>query len=120
MRRRSDHAIDHRIMNIDWRNDIPPVALIGANVRGKASQPTRRDPPQLPIIVLTSWFCALVRYRLGIDCVRHSLTTGTNMFFHQKELIQPVKVGTPDARFGTFLLEQFGGATGELTAALQY
>ena len=41
------------------------------------------------------------------------------MFFHRKELIQPVKVGKPDARFGTFLLEQFGGATGELTAALQ-
>ncbi|MDE2515430.1 MAG: manganese catalase family protein [Rhodospirillales bacterium] len=42
------------------------------------------------------------------------------MFFHQKELIQPVRVGQPDARYGTFLLEQFGGATGELTAALQY
>ena len=42
------------------------------------------------------------------------------MLFHRKELIQPVKVGKPDARFGTFLLEQFGGATGELTAALQY
>jgi Mn-containing catalase len=42
------------------------------------------------------------------------------MFYHRKELIQPVRVGTPDARFGTFLLEQFGGATGELTAALQY
>ena len=40
------------------------------------------------------------------------------MFLHTKELIQPVKVGKPDARFGTFLLEQFGGATGELTAAL--
>jgi Mn-containing catalase len=26
----------------------------------------------------------------------------------------------PDARFGAYLLEQFGGATGELTAALQY
>jgi Mn-containing catalase len=42
------------------------------------------------------------------------------MFLHRKELIQPVNVGKPDARFGTFLLEQFGGATGELTAALQY
>ena len=42
------------------------------------------------------------------------------MFLHTKELIQPVRVGTPDARFGTYLLEQFGGATGELTAALQY
>jgi len=36
------------------------------------------------------------------------------MFLHRKELIQPVSVGKPDARFGTFLLEQFGGATGEL------
>ena len=42
------------------------------------------------------------------------------MFLHRKELIQPVKVGKPDARFGTVLREQFGGATGELTAALQY
>ena len=41
------------------------------------------------------------------------------MFLHRKELIQPVNVGTPDARFGTYLLEQCGGATGELTAALQ-
>ncbi len=42
------------------------------------------------------------------------------MFLHRKELIRPVNVGTPNARFGQFLLEQFGGATGELTAALQY
>ena len=42
------------------------------------------------------------------------------MFLHRKELIQQVKVDKPDARFGTFLLEQFGGATGELTAALLY
>lgn len=42
------------------------------------------------------------------------------MFLHRKELIRPIKVGKPDAKFGTFLLEQFGGATGELTAALQY
>jgi len=42
------------------------------------------------------------------------------MFLHRKELIQPVNVGTPNAAFGMLLLEQFGGATGELTAALQY
>jgi Mn-containing catalase len=42
------------------------------------------------------------------------------MFFHTKELLHPVSVGKPDARFGQYLLEQFGGATGELTAALQY
>jgi Mn-containing catalase len=42
------------------------------------------------------------------------------MFFHKKETIQPVKVETANPRFAQLLLEQFGGATGELTAALQY
>jgi Mn-containing catalase len=42
------------------------------------------------------------------------------MFFHRKETIIPVDVKSPDPRFGQFLLEQFGGATGELTAALTY
>ncbi len=42
------------------------------------------------------------------------------MFFHRKELMFPVRVQQPDPRFGQLLLEQFGGATGELTAALQY
>jgi Mn-containing catalase len=54
------------------------------------------------------------------DVIRVSPAKDDDMFLHRKELIQPVKVGKPDARFGTFLLEQFGGATGELTAALQY
>jgi Mn-containing catalase len=31
-----------------------------------------------------------------------------------------VSVGTPDPRFGNMLLEQFGGANGELAAAMQY
>jgi Mn-containing catalase len=42
------------------------------------------------------------------------------MFLHREELLHDVQVDTPDARFGIYLLEQFGGATGELTAALQY
>jgi Mn-containing catalase len=42
------------------------------------------------------------------------------MFYHRKETIVPVDVKKPDPRFGQFLLEQFGGATGELSAALQY
>src|ERR1700760_1748560 len=42
------------------------------------------------------------------------------MFYHRKELMFPVKVETPTPAFGRMLLEQFGGATGELTAALQY
>lgn len=42
------------------------------------------------------------------------------MFFHRKELMLDVKVDDPHAAFGQLLLEQFGGATGELTAALTY
>lgn len=42
------------------------------------------------------------------------------MFFHRKELISGVQCDAPDAAFGQKLLEQFGGATGELTAALTY
>ncbi|HEY9798517.1 MAG TPA: manganese catalase family protein [Leptolyngbyaceae cyanobacterium] len=43
------------------------------------------------------------------------------MFFHKKELIaKSINVDTPNPHFAQLLLEQFGGATGELSAALQY
>ncbi|QSJ18267.1 manganese catalase family protein [Nostoc sp. UHCC 0702] len=42
------------------------------------------------------------------------------MFFHKKEPIHVVNVGDANPRFAQLLLEQFGGATGELSAALQY
>ena len=42
------------------------------------------------------------------------------MFFHKKETIQSVNIETAHPQFAQLLLEQFGGATGELTAALQY
>jgi Mn-containing catalase len=42
------------------------------------------------------------------------------MFIHKKELLHPVNVTEPDPVFAEFMLEQFGGATGELKASLQY
>ncbi len=42
------------------------------------------------------------------------------MYHHVKKLMYDVNVGTPDVRFGNLLLEQFGGANGELAAAMQY
>src|SRR5215218_8561036 len=42
------------------------------------------------------------------------------MYHHIKKLMYTVNVGDPDPRFGNMLLEQFGGANGELAAALQY
>eukprot|EP00475_Leptophrys_vorax_P030855 TRINITY_DN46549_c0_g1_i2.p1 TRINITY_DN46549_c0_g1~~TRINITY_DN46549_c0_g1_i2.p1 ORF type:complete len:267 (-),score=38.22 TRINITY_DN46549_c0_g1_i2:101-901(-) len=42
------------------------------------------------------------------------------MYHHVKKLMFTVDVGTPDPRFGNMLLEQFGGANGELAAAMQY
>lgn len=42
------------------------------------------------------------------------------MYHHIKKLMFTVRVGQADARFGNMLLEQFGGANGELAAAMQY
>jgi Mn-containing catalase len=42
------------------------------------------------------------------------------MHHHIKKLMYTVNVGSPDPRFGNMLLEQFGGAKGELAAAMQY
>ncbi|QBD82687.1 manganese catalase family protein [Ktedonosporobacter rubrisoli] len=42
------------------------------------------------------------------------------MFHHVKELQFNARVSRPDPRFATLLLEQFGGANGELKAAMQY
>ncbi len=42
------------------------------------------------------------------------------MYHHIKSLMYIVRVGTPDPAFGNMLLEQFGGANGELAAAMQY
>ena len=42
------------------------------------------------------------------------------MFVHNKSLQFEVRVDQPDPRFASLMLEQFGGANGELTAALQY
>lgn len=42
------------------------------------------------------------------------------MYHHVKQLMYTVRVDTPDPKFGNMLLEQFGGANGELAAAMQY
>ena len=42
------------------------------------------------------------------------------MYHHIKKLMYTVRIGQPDPRFGNMLLEQFGGANGELAAAMQY
>jgi Mn-containing catalase len=42
------------------------------------------------------------------------------MYHHVKKLMYTVRVAEPNPRFGNMLLEQFGGANGELAAAMQY
>jgi len=42
------------------------------------------------------------------------------MYHHVKKLMYTVRVDEPDPAFGKMLLEQFGGANGELAAAMQY
>src|SRR5712672_3200596 len=45
---------------------------------------------------------------------------GLPMYHHVKKLMFTVRVDTPAPKFGNMLLEQFGGANGELAAAMQY
>jgi Mn-containing catalase len=42
------------------------------------------------------------------------------MYHHVKKLMYTVRVDKPEPKFGNMLLEQFGGANGELAAAMQY
>ena len=42
------------------------------------------------------------------------------MYHHVKKLMYTVRVDSADPAFGNMLLEQFGGANGELAAAMQY
>jgi len=42
------------------------------------------------------------------------------MYHHTKKLMYTVNVGTSYPRFGNMLAEQFGGANGELAAAMPY
>ena len=46
--------------------------------------------------------------------------TESAMYHHVKKLMYTVRVDEPDPKFGNMLLEQFGGANGELAAAMQY
>jgi hypothetical protein len=45
-----------------------------------------------------------------------SFEQGSPMYHHVKKLMFTVRVDEPDVRFGNMLLEQFGGANGELAA----
>jgi Mn-containing catalase len=38
------------------------------------------------------------------------------MYHHVKKLMYTVRVDSPDPKFGNMLLEQFGGANGELAS----
>src|SRR3954469_17104685 len=50
----------------------------------------------------------------------HTRSLGGWMYHHVKKLMYTVRVDAPDPAFGNMLLEQFGGANGELAAAMQY
>jgi Mn-containing catalase len=41
------------------------------------------------------------------------------MYHYVKKLMYTVRVDEPDPRFGNMLLEQFGGANGELAAMMK-
>jgi Mn-containing catalase len=45
---------------------------------------------------------------------------GSNMFQHEKQLLNPVRVEKPNPQYAVLMQEQLGGANGELKAAMQY
>src|ERR1700681_2313771 len=51
---------------------------------------------------------------------RFTQSREVSMYHHVKKLMYTVRVGAPDPTFGNMLLEEFGGANGELAAAMQY
>jgi Mn-containing catalase len=55
-----------------------------------------------------------------MNAVVGKLDREVSMYHHIKKLMYTVNIGEPDVRFGNMLLEQFGGANGELAAAMQY
>src|SRR5690349_12528865 len=55
-----------------------------------------------------------------MGCCQRTPNQRVKMYHHVKKLMYTVRVDEPDPRFGNMLLEQFGGANGELAAAMQY
>src|SRR5688572_20488265 len=68
----------------------------------------------------TGELCNLLLSKLRCLVLTRSFCGGSWMYHHIKKLMYTVRVGEPDVRFGNMLLEQFGGANGELAAAMQY
>jgi Manganese containing catalase len=58
-------------------------------------------------------------WHIGVGSCNPS-TGDVRVYHHVKKLMYTVQVGTPDPRFGNMLLEEFGGANGELAAAMRY
>src|ERR1700694_3188011 len=56
----------------------------------------------------------------GFNFILSQTQARPGMYHHVKKLMFTVRVDEPDPRFGNMLLEQFGGANGELAAAMQY
>jgi Mn-containing catalase len=42
------------------------------------------------------------------------------MFMHNKRLMHTVRVSEPNPKLASLIMEQFGGADGELAAAMRY
>src|SRR3954454_9978010 len=60
------------------------------------------------------------RYAAGLGRPHSPSHRVLSMYHHVKKLMYTVRVDEPDPAFGNMLLEQFGGANGELAAAMQY
>ncbi len=96
-----------------WEFLSPPVALANCFASGM-------------LLLLSAPECGTAGS--GEECLLHFVIANQSlpclkvipMYHHVKKLMYTVNVGSPDPAFGNMLLEQFGGANGELAAAMQY
>lgn len=63
---------------------------------------------------------SIIKCRWGMILMRIVVLNLFTTFYQAKELQFNARVSKPDPAFATLLLEQFGGANGELAAALRY
>ena len=57
---------------------------------------------------------------LNLDLLRADWRDECHMWIYEKKLQYPVRVSKCDPRVAKYLVEQYGGADGELSAALRY
>jgi Mn-containing catalase len=87
---------------------------VGGEQYYQHASPSACPLPAFSVVIIALTYSGTIFLRISVNL------KSTRMFYHVKELQFNARVSRPDPAFATLLLEQFGGANGELAAALRY